>query len=228
MIDHGLDLAVIGNCRTAALVNPMSRLVWWCFPNFDANPMFSRLVAGDEEKGFSDVVLDNLADYQSEYRPQHRDRIDHPDRRARQRRQDHRFRAALPAIRPDVPPGAAVPHHRADQGPAADHDPGPADPFLRQAVYATSLGSNHIRYVEGDAAMRVTTDAPLSLIQNETPFVITRPLHLVFGPDEPFAGDLAATARTSPSRRATTGATGCGACSSPMSGRKRSSAPRSR
>src|SRR5207237_909630 len=57
-----------------------------------------------------------------------------------------------------------------------------------------SLGSNHIRYVEGDAAMRVTTDAPLSLIQNETPFVITRPLHLVFGPDEPFPGDLAATA----------------------------------
>src|SRR5262249_55240226 len=67
MIDHGLDLAVIGNCRTAALVNPMSRLVWWCFPYFDANPVFSRLVAGDEEKGFSDVVLDRLADYQSEY-----------------------------------------------------------------------------------------------------------------------------------------------------------------
>src|SRR5690349_2616987 len=37
MIDHGLDLAVVGNCRTAALVNPVSRLVWWCFPNFDAN-----------------------------------------------------------------------------------------------------------------------------------------------------------------------------------------------
>jgi len=67
MTDHGLDLAIIGNCRTAALVNPMSRLVWWCFPLFDADPLFSRLVAGDEEKGFSDVVLDNLADYQSEY-----------------------------------------------------------------------------------------------------------------------------------------------------------------
>jgi len=67
MTDHGLDLAVVGNCRTAALVNPMSRLVWWCFPNFDADPLFSRLVSGDEEKGFSEVVLDNLADYQSEY-----------------------------------------------------------------------------------------------------------------------------------------------------------------
>jgi hypothetical protein len=28
--DFGLDLAVIGNGRTAALLNPISRLVWWC------------------------------------------------------------------------------------------------------------------------------------------------------------------------------------------------------
>jgi hypothetical protein len=35
MIDHGLDLALIGNGRTAALVDPQSRIVWWCFPGFD-------------------------------------------------------------------------------------------------------------------------------------------------------------------------------------------------
>ena len=29
---QSLDLAVIGNGRTAALVNPMARIVWWCFP----------------------------------------------------------------------------------------------------------------------------------------------------------------------------------------------------
>ncbi|MEA2975267.1 MAG: hypothetical protein QOF19_787, partial [Alphaproteobacteria bacterium] len=27
MTDHGLDLAVIGNCRTAALVDPNARLL---------------------------------------------------------------------------------------------------------------------------------------------------------------------------------------------------------
>ena len=52
MTDHGLDLAVIGNGRTAALVDPSARLVWWCFPRFDSNPIFCRLLAGDEEKGF--------------------------------------------------------------------------------------------------------------------------------------------------------------------------------
>jgi hypothetical protein len=33
----------------------------------DADPVFSRLLAGDEEKGFSDVVLDGMVDYKSDY-----------------------------------------------------------------------------------------------------------------------------------------------------------------
>src|SRR6202166_5165863 len=67
MTDHGLDLAVIGNGRTAALVDPHSRLVWWCYPRFDGDPIFCRLVSGKEEKGFSDVVLNDIAQFQSEY-----------------------------------------------------------------------------------------------------------------------------------------------------------------
>src|SRR5205809_4880765 len=67
MTDYGLDLAVIGNGRTAALVDPTGRLVWWCYPRFDRDPIFCRLLTGDEEKGFSDVVLDDMADFQSEY-----------------------------------------------------------------------------------------------------------------------------------------------------------------
>ncbi len=194
MIDHGLDLAVIGNCRTAALVNPMSRLVWWCFPNFDANPMFSRLVAGDEEKGFSDVVLDNLADYQSEYvRNTALVSTVLTDARGNAVRITDfapRFRQYGRVFRPVqlfriIEPVKGLPLITIRIRPTHSYGKPFAQPLL---------GSNHIRYVEGDAAMRVTTDAPLSLIQNETPFVITRPLHLVFGPDEPFSGDLAATA----------------------------------
>ena len=67
MTDYGLDLAVIGNGRTAALLEPSSRLVWWCFPRFDSDPVFCRLLSGDEEKGFSDVVLDDIVDIKSEY-----------------------------------------------------------------------------------------------------------------------------------------------------------------
>jgi GH15 family glucan-1,4-alpha-glucosidase len=67
MNDFGLDLAVIGNGRTAALVDPSSRIVWWCYPRFDGDPIFSRLLAGGEEKGFCDVVLQGMVDFSSEY-----------------------------------------------------------------------------------------------------------------------------------------------------------------
>jgi GH15 family glucan-1,4-alpha-glucosidase len=62
-----LDLAVIGNGRTAALLNTQARLVWWCYPRFDGDPVFCRLISGDEEKGFSDVVLDGFSHSESEY-----------------------------------------------------------------------------------------------------------------------------------------------------------------
>ena len=52
---------MIGNSRIAALVDTKARIVWWCFPRFDSDPVFCRLIAGDEEKGFCDVVLDGLS-----------------------------------------------------------------------------------------------------------------------------------------------------------------------
>src|SRR6202021_1303084 len=64
---QSLDLALIGNCRVAALVNTSGRIVWWCFPRFDSNPAFSRLLAGDEEKGFTDVVLADVAHTKAAY-----------------------------------------------------------------------------------------------------------------------------------------------------------------
>jgi hypothetical protein len=59
MNDFGLDLAVIGNGRTAALVDPSSGIVWWCYPD----TIFSRLLAGGEEKGSCDVVLQGMVEF---------------------------------------------------------------------------------------------------------------------------------------------------------------------
>ena len=57
---QNLDLALIGNSCAAAFIDRDARIVWWCFPHFDSDPVFSRLLAGDEEKGFCDVVLAGL------------------------------------------------------------------------------------------------------------------------------------------------------------------------
>ena len=62
-----LDYALIGNGRIAALVVKHARLVWWCFPRFDGDPVFSRLLTGEEEKGFADVLIDGHARTEASY-----------------------------------------------------------------------------------------------------------------------------------------------------------------
>jgi hypothetical protein len=59
-----------------------------------------------------------------------------------------------------------------------------------------SMGSNHVSFGSADAVIRLTTDAALSYIDREAPFVLTRPLHLVIGPDEPFPADPSTTCRS--------------------------------
>ncbi len=193
--DYGLELAVIGNGRTAALVNPAARIVWWCFPRFDGDPVFCRLLAGSEEKGFADIVLDDLVDVQSEYlRNTATVSTVLTDKRGGAVRVTDfapRFRQFGRVFRPPqlfriIEPVAGLPRITVRVRPT--HSYGKAFP-------RHSIGSNHIRYVDDVAVIRLTTDAPLSLITGEAPFVLTRPMHLVFGPDEPFMGDLQTTCR---------------------------------
>src|SRR3984957_1555204 len=195
MTDHGLDLAVIGNGRTAALVDPHSRLVWWCYPRFDGDPIFCRLVSGKEEKGFSDVVLDDIAEYQSEYvrntaivstvlTDRNGGKVKITDFAPRFLQFGRVFRP--PQLFLLIEPIAGLPRITIRMRPTCDYG---------KPLPNRSLGSNHIRYSADSTVIRLTTDAPLSLIESEAPFVLTRPLHLVFGPDEPYSGDLQQTCR---------------------------------
>ncbi|HTK80326.1 MAG TPA: glycoside hydrolase family 15 protein [Rhizomicrobium sp.] len=195
MTPQGLDLAVIGNCRTAALVEPSSRLVWWCFPRFDGDPVFCRLLSGNEEKGFSDVVLDRLANVQSDYvrnTPIVSTTLTADDGGA-VRITDFapRFRnfgrvTRSPQLVRIVEPISGIPRITIRFRPTHNYG---------EAMPQRSLGSNHIRYWGGETAVRLTTDAPLAYIEKEAPFLLTRPVHLVFGPDEPFPSELAGTCR---------------------------------
>jgi len=195
MIDHGLDLAVIGNGRTAALVDPTARIVWWCFPRFDAEPVFCRLLSGAEEKGFTDVVLDRMVDYQSSYvrntavvstvlTDQHGGAVRITDFAPRFRQFGRVFRP--PQLVRIIEPVAGLPRITLRFRPAHEY----GKPNERY-----SIGSNHIRYHDGSTIIRLTTDAPLSYIEREAPFVLSRPVHMVFGPDEQFPGDLVTTCR---------------------------------
>jgi GH15 family glucan-1,4-alpha-glucosidase len=195
MTDYGLDLAVIGNGRTAALLEPSSRIVWWCLPRYDGDPVFCRLLAGEEEKGFTDVVLDRQVETRSHYVRNtaivETELTDSDGGTVRITDFAPRFRNFGRIFRPPqlvriIEPIAGMP--RITIRFRATHRYG-------VPVNERASGSNHIRYWRDEVPVRLTTDAPLSYVENEASFVLTRPVHMVFGTDEPFAGSIETTCR---------------------------------
>jgi GH15 family glucan-1,4-alpha-glucosidase len=192
---QALDLALIGNCRVAALVDTGGRIVWWCFPRFDSNPAFSRLLSGEEEKGFTDVVLADLAHVKAAYvrntaivetelEDRHGGRVRITDFAPRFVHFERTFRP--PQLVRRIIPVAGLPRIAVRVRPTHAYG---------RPTTGFSLGSNHIRYHGPGDVLRLTTDAPLSYIAEETTFPLTRPITLVFGPDEPFQSALDSTAR---------------------------------
>lgn len=64
-----------------------------------------------------------------------------------------------------------------------------------RATPLTTRGSNHIRYVMPDQTLRCTTDAPISYILNEVPFVLEEPITILLGQDESLSSPLVETGR---------------------------------
>ena len=68
-------------------------------------------------------------------------------------------------------------------------------------------GSNHIRYVGPDVSVRLTTNAPLTYLLDETPFILEDEIVLMLGPDESLrAAGRSRPGASSSSRRSPTGA----------------------
>jgi len=190
-----LDLAPIGNGRIAALINTNARIVWWCFPRLDGDPVFSRLLAGDEEKGFCDVVLHGQVSARAQYvrntaivetvlEDAAGNAVRITDFAPRFMLYERAFHPAQIVRR--IEPIKGLPRISIRVRPTFSYG--------RTAEIA-AIGSNHIRYNGGSDALRVTTDAPLSYIAHETPFALTHPVSLILGPDEPLDAAVDTVAR---------------------------------
>jgi GH15 family glucan-1,4-alpha-glucosidase len=68
--------------------------------------------------------------------------------------------------------------------PVVVHRLRPRKDFGKNACNIVRGGSNHLKLDAKDFRARVTTDAPLSFLEGETPFVVQQDFTIVIGPDE--------------------------------------------
>lgn len=186
-----LDLGLIGNSRTSALIDRNAAIVWWCYPYFDSDPICCALLQEEKKEGSSgliDVQFEGAELVRQEYernsavlvslfqdsagngievidfapRFYSHGRMFSPSMLVRIiRRTAGRPRIAL-RVRPAVNYGSSAAEIR--------------------------CGAHHISYVGSSQAMRVTTDASVISISSERPFFLESSVTLLMGPDETVDG----------------------------------------
>ena len=65
-----LNLAVIGNCQIASLLDERGRMIWTCLPQFDSDPAFCSLLMPDNpepELGFYEIELVDFERAEQQY-----------------------------------------------------------------------------------------------------------------------------------------------------------------
>ena len=192
-----LDLSIIGNGNLSALLDGRGKIVWSCLPRFDSDPRFCALLNDhrDSEWGFYDVELFDLVEAQQTYRhnsavvetnlkDKHGGMIQITDFAPRFRQYGRMFRPVM-LIR-QIRPLAGTPRVRIRIRPVYAYG---------QERPETTRGSNHVRYVMPDLTLRLTTDASVTYVLDEVPFVLERPISLLLGPDESFTLPVAETCR---------------------------------
>jgi GH15 family glucan-1,4-alpha-glucosidase len=182
-----LDLAVIGNCQIAALIDELGRIVWTCLPAPDGDPVFSALLSaegGASASGVFAVDLVNLAHREQRYVRNTAivETTLHDASGGAVRITDFcpRYRARGRMFRPMmlvriIEPVTGRPVVRLRLRPTSDYG--------RESAPAR-FGSHHLRFTAGDLEYRITTDASLCLVQEDRPAVLTQPLVFMLGHDE--------------------------------------------
>jgi GH15 family glucan-1,4-alpha-glucosidase len=192
-----LDLALVGNGSFSALVDRRGRVSWMCLPRVDGDPIFSSLLAGNGEasQGFFDVEVEDLVSAEQSYerntaivttvlRDAHGGAVEITDFAPRFPSHGRMYRPLMLVRR--LRPLAGAPRLRVRLRPTYDWGRCPAD---------TTRGSNHVRYVMPHLTVRLTTDLPVTYVQDEIPFVLEDTGHLILGPDETLSAAIAPTAR---------------------------------
>ena len=191
-----LDLGVIGNCAFAALIDRRASVAWACMPRPDGDPLFAGLLEGgcpEDERSRFDIEIEGFDRSRQTYventpvlvttlRDREGRTLEITDFAPRFSRFERRYRPmALVRI---LRPIEGQPRIRIRIRPRFGD--------MRRAA-AVTRGSNHIRYVGSDLSVRLTTDAPLAFVLDESWFFLEEPVTLFLGPDESLTRPVAET-----------------------------------
>jgi GH15 family glucan-1,4-alpha-glucosidase len=181
-----LDLAVIGNCQIAALIDAGGAIVWACLPRLDGDPVFSGLLSpvGDADRGRFAISMEGATQIRQRYvRNTAVVETVYEGAEATLRVTDFcpRFRISDGMHRPAmiiriVEPLRGAPVIRVRLRPTAGY--GALAPKVTFSTHALRFATDELSY-------RVTTDASLTAISEERAFALSGPVTFILGDDEP-------------------------------------------
>lgn len=188
---NSLDLGMIGNCRTSALIDRTGAIVWWCYPYFDSDPLCCALLqpnAAGPQFGMIDVQFEgasmvsqkyenNSATLITQFADASGNAIEVVDFAPRFELHGRMFTPSM-LVR-IIRCTSGQPRIALRVRPAAGYGERRAEP---------RAGAHHITYEGAGEAMRLTTDASISAVIDERAFYLRDSVTLLMGADETVDG----------------------------------------
>lgn len=189
---HKYNMGIIGNCSYLAYINNKADVKWMCLPRFDSSFLFGSLL--DEEKGGHFSIMPATEGYTS--------------------KQYYVANTNVLCTEFTAVDGSFVVKDCAPRMTLFDRQYRPlmlirkielikGDPAIRIAcdprgnygeiVPEISVGSNHIRYMNLEQQVRLTTDVSLTYIQNKQAFLLDQDRYVVLTYGEPLEAPLKET-----------------------------------
>jgi len=196
MMQSDLELSPIGNCQVSTLVDSEGAFVWGCVPRVDGDPVFCSLLNDNaRDRGIWRFELEGQARSSQRYERNTAilvTRLEADDGSAveihdfapRFERSGRMYRPV--AYARIVRPVAGAPRLRIVLAPMNGHGASLAE---------TTNGTNHIRYMIGPQALRLSTDAPVGYVLEGRSYRVESDQHFFLGPDEPFDGNIRSEVR---------------------------------
>jgi GH15 family glucan-1,4-alpha-glucosidase len=184
---------VIGNCSYLAYIDIKANVEWLCLPRFDSSFIFGSLL--DKQKGGEFSIMPENKEFKSS---QHylkntnilitefensEGKFRVIDFAPRFIQYDRYFRPLMLFRKIELVSGD--PYIVVKCLPVGDY--GKITPEI-------VMGSNHIRYLNLDKQVRLTTDIPLNYVMEQKPFLLNETHYIVFTYGVPFEAPLAETA----------------------------------